>query len=57
MEWQLYIARQLIGIDGFQAVILWWKYRYHCDKDALALLLQYNKEDVVNLKALREMLE
>ena len=56
VERQLGIPRQLEGVDGFQAVILWWRYRNHGDQDALALLLQYNKEDVLNLKALRERL-
>ena len=53
VERQLSIPRQLEGVDGFQAVILW---RSYDDENALALLLQYNKEDVVNLKALRERL-
>ncbi|MGB2799478.1 MAG: ribonuclease H-like domain-containing protein [Dehalococcoidia bacterium] len=56
VERQLGIPRQLEGVDGFQAVILWWRYRSYDDESALALLLQYNKEDVVNLKALRERL-
>ena len=56
VEQQLGIHRQLQGIHGFQAVILWWRYRSYGDENALALLLQYNKEDVVNLKALRERL-
>ena len=56
VERQLGIPRQLKDVDGFQAVILWWRYRSYDDENALALLLQYNKEDVVNLKALRERL-
>jgi len=35
---------------------LWWQYLDSYDEDALNLLLQYNKEDVVNLKLLREKL-
>ena len=35
------------------AIVLWWKYQSG-DRNALATLLQYNREDVVNLKALRE---
>ncbi len=57
VERQLGIHRQLEGVDGFQAVILWWRYRSYNDESALATLLQYNKEDVVNLKALRERLQ
>ena len=57
VELQLDITRQLKGIDGFQAVILWWRYRNHGDKDALKLLLHYNREDVMNLRALKEKLK
>ncbi len=56
VELQLGIPRQLKGVDGFQAVILWWRYRSYDDEDALSILLKYNEEDVVNLKALRERL-
>ena len=56
VERQLGIPRQLKGIDGFDAVILWWRYRSYNDENALAMLLQYNEEDVVNLKTLRERL-
>ena len=56
VERQLGIPRQLQGIGGFEAVLLWWRYQNCGDQNALAMLLQYNKEDVVNLKALRERL-
>ncbi|HEY93289.1 MAG TPA: ribonuclease H-like domain-containing protein [Dehalococcoidia bacterium] len=56
VEQQLGIPRQLKGISGWDAVILWWRYQNNDDRKALATLLQYNKEDVVNLKALRERL-
>ena len=56
VERQLGIPRQLQGIGGLEAVWLWWRYHNHGDENALALLLQYNKEDVVNLKGLRERL-
>jgi hypothetical protein len=56
VERQLGIPRQLEGVDGFQAVILWWRYRSYGDENALAMLLKYNEEDVVNLKVLRERL-
>ncbi len=57
VERQLKIPRQLKDVDGFMAVLLWYKYKYYGNKRALNLLLQYNKEDVVNLKALREKLD
>jgi len=53
VEAQLGIRRQLKGIGGFEAVVLWWKYQHWGDQDALNTLLKYNEEDVVNLKALR----
>ncbi len=56
VEQQLGIPRHLQGIDGVEAVELWWRYKIDHDNNALALLLQYNKEDVVNLKALNERL-
>lgn len=57
VEQQLGIPRQLKGIGGWDAVMLWWRYQYYDDRTALALLLQYNKEDVINLKVLRERLD
>jgi uncharacterized protein YprB with RNaseH-like and TPR domain len=36
--------------------MLWWRYINHQDLYALDLLLEYNKEDVVNLKKLKERL-
>ena len=56
VEIQLGITRQLRGIDGAEAVRLWWKYQYEQEQDALDMLLQYNKEDVMNLETLREIL-
>jgi uncharacterized protein len=52
----LKIDREIQGVDGFMAVQLWWKYVNSNDKRALQTLLDYNKEDVVNLKVLRERL-
>ena len=57
VERQLGIPRRLQGISGAEAVMLWWRYQLDHDKKALALLLEYNKEDVENLKTLRERLE
>ena len=56
VERQLGIPRRLEGIGGLEAVQLWWRYRKGGNQDALAMLLEYNKEDVLNLKALREKL-
>lgn len=56
VEAQLCIPRKLRGITGWDAVMLWWKYKNYDDQDALNILLEYNKEDVVNLKKVRESL-
>jgi uncharacterized protein YprB with RNaseH-like and TPR domain len=56
VERQLGIERRLTEVDGYQAVRLWWRYVNDYDEDALAILLEYNKEDVVNLKTLKERL-
>jgi uncharacterized protein YprB with RNaseH-like and TPR domain len=57
VERQLNIPRRLRGIGGAEAVVLWWRYQSGHDRRALDLLLEYNKEDVVNLMTLREKLE
>jgi DNA invertase Pin-like site-specific DNA recombinase len=41
---------------GYEAVKLWWRYANDFDEDALVTLLEYNREDVVNLKTLKERL-
>jgi uncharacterized protein YprB with RNaseH-like and TPR domain len=56
VERQLGIERRLKEVDGFEAVRLWWRYVNDYDEEALAMLLEYNKEDVVNLKSLKEIL-
>jgi len=56
VEKQLGIQRQLTEMNGYEAVRLWWKYVDSFDMDALNLLLAYNKEDVLNLKILKDKL-
>ena len=56
VEMQLGITRQLHGVDGAEAVRLWRRYWNNGDQGALDTLLFYNREDVINLKALREIL-
>ena len=43
-------------VNGYEAVRLWWRYVNDYDEDALNTLLEYNKEDVLNLKVLKERL-
>lgn len=57
VEAQLCITRETKGINGWDAVLLWWRYRNYGDRNALETLLKYNREDVVNLKVLRERLK
>ena len=56
VERQLGINRELKGVDGWEAVKLWWRYVDSFDLEALNTLLEYNREDVINLKVLKEML-
>ena len=56
VERQLGIERRLVGVDGYEAVRLWWRYVDSFDLNALDTLLEYNKEDVVNLRSLKERL-
>lgn len=54
VEQTLGIPRKLTEINGLEAVRLWWRYLNDYDEDALKTLCDYNREDVVNLKALKE---
>ncbi len=53
VERQLGISRQLTEVNGYEAVRLWWRYVNDYDEQALGILLEYNKEDVINLKHLK----
>lgn len=54
VEKLLGIERKLEGVDGKKAVELWIQYKNYGNEEALATLLEYNKEDVMNLKQLKE---
>jgi uncharacterized protein YprB with RNaseH-like and TPR domain len=56
VERQLRITRQLTEVNGYEAIRLWWRYIDFFDLDALDTLLEYNREDVVNLKVLKDRL-
>ena len=49
------IKRKTAGIDGYKAILLWEKYVKKGQLGALKLLLEYNKEDVINLIPLEEI--
>jgi hypothetical protein len=57
VERQLGISRKMPEINGQMAVILWQKYKFNYDREALETLLAYNREDVLNLKKIKERLE
>ncbi|UCD51999.1 MAG: ribonuclease H-like domain-containing protein [Phycisphaerales bacterium] len=57
VETRLGIRRQLTEVDGYMAVRLWWDYVNNANAQALRTLLDYNKEDVINLHVLREKLD
>lgn len=47
-------SRDIQGMDGYQAVILWQAYQWG-EKGALEKLIRYNTADIVNLKPLMEI--
>ena len=53
VERRLAIRRSLPDMDGADAIRLWRRYQATEDLEALRLLLEYNKEDVLNLRSLR----
>jgi uncharacterized protein YprB with RNaseH-like and TPR domain len=57
IERMLGIQRNLPEIDGHDAVLLWHKYQADDNRDALELLLEYNRADVENLYTLRSIVE
>ncbi len=56
VERKLGIYREIQDVDGFEATVLWQKYKEFGDQESLLKLLKYNEEDVVNLGALRKCL-
>ncbi|MFA5629184.1 MAG: ribonuclease H-like domain-containing protein [Dehalococcoidales bacterium] len=56
VEQKLGIYRKSVGMSGLDAVLLWERYKRLNDLAALKKLLEYNREDVINLKILREKL-
>jgi uncharacterized protein len=57
VEEKLGIERLSKGIDGLEAMRLWERFRRWGDEEALMALLEYNREDVVNLYHLEARLE
>jgi len=57
VERQLGIERRLKDVDGYVAVKLWYEYVNNHNQQALSTLLEYNREDIVNLQVLRQKLQ
>jgi uncharacterized protein len=57
VEQRLGIGRATAGISGGDAPRLWSRYEAYADSRALATLLAYNVEDVVNLATLEALLD
>jgi hypothetical protein len=55
IEASLGIPRRLRGIGGYDAMVLWQRWE-EGDEGALATLLDYNRDDVVNLATLERRL-
>jgi uncharacterized protein YprB with RNaseH-like and TPR domain len=56
VEQILGIGRDTAGVSGWDAPRLWHRYQTNDDHAALKLLLDYNREDVVNLAVLERHL-
>lgn len=52
VERRLGIHRDTEGVDGREAIALWDRFSRGGDREALEVLLRYNREDVENLESL-----
>ncbi len=55
MEERFGIPRSTRGMNGWDALQLWARYENAGDQESLALLLEYNREDVMNLVQLERI--
>src|SRR3712207_3730752 len=56
VELQLGIVRGTAGLQGWDAPRLWQRYENNGDQEALAVLLRYNRDDVIHLPKLHAYL-
>jgi len=56
VEQMLGIERHLKDVNGWVAMELWDEYEKADNKEALQVLLEYNREDIINLPILMEKL-
>ncbi|MBR4697844.1 MAG: ribonuclease H-like domain-containing protein, partial [Candidatus Methanomethylophilaceae archaeon] len=56
LEIEMGITREdeIEGVDGAMAVRLWHQWERHQDKDALDILIEYNRADTVDLETIAE---
>lgn len=47
------LPRELAGMDGRDALVLWQRYVDYDDGEALTTLLKYNREDVLGLREIK----
>ena len=57
VEQCLGIEREVKGVNGLEAINLWYRYINDYDQIALDTLLAYNREDVKNLQILKDKLK
>jgi hypothetical protein len=57
VEKTLCITRRHTEVNGYQAVRLWWQYKNYYDTGALKTLLEYNLEDIANLRLVKQRLD
>jgi uncharacterized protein YprB with RNaseH-like and TPR domain len=55
LEERFGIARSTRGMNGWDALRLWARYENEGDRAALDVLLEYNREDVMNLVQLERI--
>jgi len=55
LEERFCIARSTRGMNGWDALRLWARFESNGDQEALRLLLEYNREDVMNLVPLERI--
>jgi len=55
LEERFGIARSTRGMNGWDALRLWARFECNGDQEALRLLLEYNREDVINLVQLERI--
>ncbi len=56
VERRLGVCRKVVGVDGLEAIRLWRQFETYGDRGSLRKLLEYNREDVLNLREIKKIL-